>query len=493
MYRAALLAVLLVLAGCQAPTAAPSGPDVTPTATPDDAAAAQSTATSPATETPAPTETQPADPSSDRLGWENGVWHNETLAVNNTDGLNASERALLVNRSIARIEYVRQREFTETVPVSVISRSAYANRSQGNTSEGVRRFDNGKFEALFLIGERNDSITQQDQALSQSVLGYYSPARDEIVVVADSVTPQLDGEGTLAHELVHALQDQQFDLRNHSARTRDAYQGSNGIVEGDASYVQQRYMARCGESWSCLDRPESGSGGGGGGDRHFGLNFLMYFPYSDGPGFVEHRQRIGGWDAVDAAFADRPDGATEVIYPGRYPEWEPADVTLSDRSTGDWERVRPPGRPDYAVVGQSAIASSLAYTATDEYNSTSVVAGRDIINFEPDGGINQSDPYNYDLPATRGWAGGRMYVYENGDRTGYVWRTRWENASEAAEFASTWELLVQHWGGERVGENTWEIAENSPFTDAVRIEQSGATVTVVNAPSQAALDEVHDA
>ena len=489
MYRAALLAALLVLAGCQAPTASPSGPDVTPTATPDDAA----TPTSAPTETPAPTETQLTDPTSDRLGWENGVWYNESLAVNNTDGLNASERALLVNRSMARIEYVREREFTGTVPVSVIRRSGYANRSQGNTSERLQRFDNAKFEALFLIGERNDSITQQDQALSQSVLGYYSPARDEIVVVADSATPQLDGEGTLAHELVHALQDQQFDLENRSARTRDAYQGSNGIVEGDASYVEQRYMARCGESWSCLDRAEGESSGGGGGDSHFGLNFLMYFPYSDGPGFVGHHQRTGGWDAVDAAFEDRPDGATEVIYPERYPEWEPANVTLPDRSTDDWERVRPPGRPDYAVVGQSAIASSLAYSATDDYNSATVVAGRDIVNFEPNGEVNQSDPYNYDLPATRGWAGGRMYVYESGDRTGYVWRTHWENATEAAEFASTWELLVRHWGGEQAGENTWEISEDSPFTDAVRIEQSGATVTVVNAPSRTALDEVHDA
>jgi len=64
------------------------------------------------------------------------------------------------------------------------------------------------------------------------VLGYYSPSRGEIVVVSESETPRLDGEGTLAHELVHALQDQHFDLAADPVRTRDAHQGRNGLVEG---------------------------------------------------------------------------------------------------------------------------------------------------------------------------------------------------------------------------------------------------------------------
>ena len=219
----------------------------------------------------------------------------------------------------------------------------------------------------------------------------------------------------------------------------------------------------------------------------------MFFPYSDGPGFVESRYEAGGWSAVDAAFENRPDGATEVIYPETYPEWEPANAPLPDRSSEDWRRVRPPGRPDYAVVGQSAIAATLAYTATDDYNQSGVVTLRDVLNVQSDGNVDTSDPYNYDLPAARGWAGGKMYVYENDDESGYVWRTRWTSETEAAEFAGAWARVVEHWGGEPTGENTWTIESESPFADAVRIEQSGATVTIVNAPDEAALAEVHDA
>jgi len=493
MLRAVLLATLLVLAGCQAPTASSPGTD-TATGT---APTTNATSTPVDTTTPAASaDAGLADPESDRLGWEDDVWYNESLAVNNTDGLNETEQRLVVARSMARIEHVRQREFTERVPVSVINRSTFRNRSSGNSSAALRQFDNGKFEALFLIGEETGSIEQQESALSQSVLGYYSPARDEIVIVSDSSTPRLDGEGTLAHELVHALQDQLFDLSDRPVQTRDELQGRNGIIEGDAAYVEQRYMANCGENWSCLSEA-GGSGGGGGGDSHFGLNFLMYFPYSDGPGFVADLHERGGWDAVDGAYADRPDGATEVIYPESYPEsypeWEPTNVSLADRSSSAWERVRPPNRPDYAVVGQSAIASSLAYTVLDDYNRASVVSPRDVINYKSNGNVDRDDPYNYDVAAARGWTGGRMHVYENGDQSGYVWRTRWTNESEATEFARTWELLAQHWGGEAVGPNSWAIGEDSPFSDALRIEQSGATVTVVNAPSEEQLDALHDA
>ena len=48
-----------------------------------------------------------------------------------------------------------------------------------------------------------------DTVLSTSVIGFYSPREDRIVVVSDAETPRLD-RATLAHELVHALQHLSF-------------------------------------------------------------------------------------------------------------------------------------------------------------------------------------------------------------------------------------------------------------------------------------------
>jgi hypothetical protein len=485
MLRAVLLAALFVLAGCQVPTAPSSAGTQTDTTSPS----------APSTTSPTPTESgqqtvSPPDPDTDRLGWERGRWANETLSVNNTDGLNESEREAVVARAMARIEVVREREFNETVPISVINRSTYRNRGQRNRSDTFRRFENGKFEAMFLIGEQRDAIATQNAALSRSVLGFYTTRREEIVIVSDSQTPRLDGERILAHELVHALQDQHFDLQRNLPQTRDGYQGRNALVEGDATLVEQRYMARCGAEWSCLAETDARSGQSG--DTHFGLNFLLFFPYSDGPGFVGHLYRTGGWDAVDAAFEDWPDGATEATYPERYPDWEPAQIRLADRSSDDWDRVSPPRRPETAVVGQSAIAASLAYTIHDDYNTSRVASPSSVINFDGPAQVNRSDPYNYDLPAARGWAGGRMAVYENdADELGYVWQTRWDNESEAREFARAWEQVVAHWGGEQVSETVWRI-DDGPFEDAIRIERRGATVTVVSAPNRTQLSEVHD-
>ncbi|MFC6974760.1 Hvo_1808 family surface protein [Halomicroarcula sp. GCM10025709] len=495
MRRLAVLALCVVLAltGCQAPGSTGGHDSLDASAsTGGDAAATPATDTE-STAQPVVAGDAPPDPQTDRLGWENGYWHNESLPVTTEDGLNESERAAVVARSMARVEVVRRLEFDTTVPVGLVSRAEYRNRSGGGSpGPALRRFDNAKFEALLLVGEDRGSIAVQDSTLGESVLGFYSGGRDEIVLVTDSETPTID-ELTLAHELVHALQDQQFGLAS-DARTRDGVQGRNGLIEGDATAVEQAYDARCGEQWDCL--AGGGGGGGGGGDRHFGINFMLYFPYSDGPGLVNDLRDRGGWAAVDDAYDDRPDGAREVIAPSEYPDWEREPVDLADRTTGDWDRVRPStdrDRPDYAVVGPSAIAASLAYTLTDDYNESSAVAPQDVINFEDDGSVDSSDPYNYDLPATDGWAGGRMHVYSDGTETAYVWKTVWDTDRDAREFATAWEGALAHWGGTERAEGTWVLAADSPFADAVAVRVDGRTVTVVNAPTAAELDEVHDA
>jgi hypothetical protein len=493
-FAAALCALALLLAGCQAPAIGGSSAE-TPTeagqSTPDEVVTLE-VRNGTLTETGGAEARVPDDPETDRLGWEGGYWHNESLDIDRSDGLNQSERAAVVNRSMARVEYIRGLEFNESVPVEVISREQYRENSSGEHGPALRAFDNAKFEALFLIGEDEDSIAVQESTLGSSVLGYYSPSEDAIVIVSDSETPTI-AEGTLGHELVHALQDQRFGL-NSTARTRDGVQGRNGLIEGDASTVDDIYGERCGEAWDCLNG--SGGGGGGSGDRHAGISFMLFFPYSDGTTFVSALRDRGGWDAVDGAYADLPDGAREVTHPEDYPEWEPRAVTMPAEPGGEWERVRPSAdrdRPDYATVGPSAIAAAMAYTLSDEYNRSAVVTSRAILNYGEDGNVDSADPYNYDLPATQEGEGGRMHVYTNGTEQGYVWRTVWTDAAAAERFAERWGDVVEHWGGTRTGADTWVIADDSPFTDAVAIHVEGDTVTVVNAPTESQLSELYDA
>ncbi|MFC6726777.1 Hvo_1808 family surface protein, partial [Halobium palmae] len=204
-----------------------------------------------------------ADPDADRLGWEGGYWYNESVAVDESDGLNDSELAAVVNRTMARVELIRGLEFEERVPVEVVLRSEFQrSQSGGTTPASVRRFDNAKFEALFMINESTESIGVQRTNSGVSVGGYYSPSQDRIVVVSDTETPTVDAS-TLAHELVHGLQDQQFDLSKVTSETRRGNNAVDGLVEGDANLVQYAFDRRCGAEWDCLGDGSGTTGASG--------------------------------------------------------------------------------------------------------------------------------------------------------------------------------------------------------------------------------------
>jgi len=508
---AVVVALALVLAGCSTGFQGSPGAETTPEPSGTDAPtdAPEPETPTPASTPPSTTEGPPdssfdfADPPEDRLGWEAGVWYNESLDITPEDGLNSTELNATVARAMARVEVVRQDEFTERVPVTVIDRETYRrNFTEGsNYTDTFRRFDNTKFEALFLIGEDRDALAVQNANRESSVLGFYSPREDEIVVVSESETPTLNTEFTLAHELVHALQDQKFDLTEYRAPTRDAANGQSGVTEGEANFVQSRYEDRCEAEWDCLNVSTDGSGAPG--DLHLGVYFVSLFPYTDGPGFVESRYEQGGWTAVDELYANVPASSEQIIYPDRYGTDEPVEVGLEDTNSGGWERLRPDAprpngvRPDYGTLGQSALSSMFAYTLYDDYNESRVVGPREWLNVDADGEVNSSDPLNYGLPVTEGWDGDRLHVYANPDagpnETAYVWRIVWDDASEAEEFVEGYRALLAHWGGDRVSgsPNHWRI-DSGPFEDSFYIDVEEDTVTVVNAPSEDDLGEVYE-
>ncbi|SDZ97134.1 hypothetical protein SAMN04488065_1488 [Haloplanus vescus] len=459
--RTVLLAVLVVLAGCGGTT----GTDATTTTTEPPTSADTTTPT--ATTTPA----HPAfdDPETDRLGWEHGYWYDEPLAVNATDGLNESERRAVVARTMARVERLRGLEFESRVPVDVVDRETYLARENVTATA----WDEQVWEALLLVGENRSVEGVFESFYGASVQGSYLPSEDRIVVVSESETPTIDRE-TLAHELVHALQDQQFGF-DRGNRTRDARLGYRGLIEGDAGYVEDLYAERCEASWSCLPRPESGPGGSL--DDNMGVYVAAYQPYSDGPAFVHHLRQRGGWEAVNDAYANPPTSSTQVIHPERYPDWSPASVRIQNRSSGDWHRF------DRSPAGTTVGEASLFATVWAN-------GGTDVFHLQRP--TRPYRAYNYTHDVTAGWAGDRLVPYRNETgATGYVLQIEWATEGDAAEFAIAYrDLLRTRRGAERRGENVL-VVPAGPYADAFRVEQSGTTVTIVNAPTVTALDSVH--
>ena len=484
---AIVLVALVLLAGCQSPAA---------TGDTDGTTAVETTeAPSPATTTPSDdgddgTDFDYADPETDVIGWEGGYWHNESLPVTVSDGLNQSERNMVINRSMARVEDIRGIEFEKPVSVDVISRDTYQDEyaGSGDTSSELQTFDNVKFEALFLIGETEDSLAVQESNRGSNVLGFYTPKDDRIVVIAESETPTID-ENTLGHELMHALQFRNFDA-NFSSPTRDTSNANNGLIEGEASFLDNRYEDRCGADWECATPQEAG--GGGGGDLHLGVYIMKYFPYSAGANFVEHVYDDGGWDAVTGVYDDPPATSEQVSQPEKYGADQPTDVSLPDRSTDDWERVTVDGRSPYGEVGVGGLTAMFGYPAYEEDRGAQDYVINPL-NYDENGNLVRSSPFNYATDPVAGWDGEQFWVYENGDQTAYTWQLAWDSEQDAEQFVSTYRQLLQYWGAEQRSDGVWRIPEGeSEFADAFRVTVSGDTVTIVNAPTVSELDDVHD-
>jgi len=487
------LVVLVALAGCSVgysgstptptdettPTPAPE--TATPTPSPNQTATAE-----PATELP--------DPETDVLGWENGYWANETISVDRSDGLSEAERERIVARAMARVEVVREMEFNSTVPVELMSREEYQDSEYsggGDRSAAFTTFDNAKFEALFLVGEDRDSLAVQQSNRGSSVAGFYTPRNDRIVVIYGGETADLPGERTLGHELTHALQDQQFDLTTITASSREQSNAQNGLIEGDASLTEERYMERCGEEWECLSAPQSGSGSGSS-DIHLGIYIMDFFPYDDGPAFVEFYQERGGWDRINQMYDDLPASTEQVAIPEKYavdPD-PPTDVTLRNQNTNGWERVDPPERTPTARLGQSAMTAMFGYTLYADTGNQPVIQPQELLNINSEGNIVQP-PFKYTAPPVRGWDGDRMHIYQKDNETAYVWKSVWDSRQDAQEFADAYADLLAYWGGSQQSGGLYTI-DSGAYADAFRVTVEGDTVTIVNAPTTGDLPDVHE-
>jgi hypothetical protein len=403
------------------------------------------------------------DPLAGTLGEVDGVTHNETLSISASDGFTEAELQRLVKRTMARIEYIRGQEFDRMVDVEVITRAEYQNRRSGSRWEGTAaQWQNQVWEGLFVVGENRNVSAVFDETFGAAVQGYYLISQDQIVVVSDSETPTISRR-TLVHELVHALQDQQFGLDDRPA-TRDGQMARNGFVEGEASLVPRLYLDRCGVEWSCIQPPDQG---GSGGSIDPGLFSVVIYPYNQGPMFVETIREQGGWDAVDDVHDSLPESTEQVIHPDSYPGEEPLDVRVPDRSSAEWSRLD--HDPVGERLGEAAIFAML----------------------ESNGIVDSESPQQYRNPASAGWGGDRLVPYRHEDgEFGYVWNLTWDSPEDAGEFHETYLALLDSKGGVERGENRYVVGDDA-FGDAFRVVLDGRTVRVVNGPTLDSLDDIH--
>ena len=162
---------------------------------------------------------------------------------------------------------------------------------------------------------------------TEQAAGFYDPRR-KTMFIADWVEPDMQ-RLVLAHELTHALQDQNFDLEKFLKAVRpddDASSARQAMVEGHATaamiqqliapmkledmpsleplmtqVIRQQY-----EEFPAFNRAP------------FFFRLQALFPYIEGMGFMQRGLQAGGWKRLNSLFNDPPNTTKEIFEPQAY-------------------------------------------------------------------------------------------------------------------------------------------------------------------------------
>lgn len=163
--------------------------------------------------------------------------------------------------------------------------------------------------------------------LEEQLAGFYSP-EDETMSLAGDLDEDM-ADATLLHELIHALQDQHFDLKPQSKYQpgqSDRSFSRSALAEGDATSAMADFMMG-GENQG-VPSVEA--------ERTIMLAMQtampdfappilqrsLIAPYVTGLRFVNARRRAGGWGAVDAAWRNPPVTSEQILHDDKYASHE---------------------------------------------------------------------------------------------------------------------------------------------------------------------------
>jgi hypothetical protein len=187
-------------------------------------------------------------------------------------------------------------------------------------------------EAEFLIGlglapSSFDYAAAIVALMSSQLAGFYEPATKTMYL--DVSLGTVEREATLAHELVHALQDQHYhleDLIRYRPDQSDVQSAAHALAEGDAtSAMFDQMLAPRGMKATDLSEQLIGvqvraaaSFTSVSAEVPDILKRSLVSPYVDGIEFVHFLRRRGGWAAVDNAWKSPPVSTEQLLHPEKF-------------------------------------------------------------------------------------------------------------------------------------------------------------------------------
>lgn len=235
-----------------------------------------------------------------------------------------------VARMLKKVASARKLAAKREVPGVVLDRPGLLARVKAHVDREVPKeaivAEGAAMKLLGLIPTDFDYEKETYALLEAQLAGYYEPEDRSMYMAADLDND--NAKATLAHELVHALQDQHWDLGARSKYKQgqgDLSSSTSALAEGDATSAMFDVML-AGTGRTALDLPEdvfteqiieSVSQGPSGRAPH-AMRAALVAPYVYGTLFVHALRRRGGWELVNRAWERPPTSSEQILHPEKW-------------------------------------------------------------------------------------------------------------------------------------------------------------------------------
>lgn len=291
-------------------------------------------------------------------------------------------------------------------------------------------------------------------------------------LTAQEAVPDIDlenypNEPHIAHELTHALQHDTVDVRYRTDPTMDARSAGRSVVEGTATYVENRYRGSCagGDYDPCVLRGSTLD------PAELPLWILpRRMPYVNGTLFAYEAMERGGWERLWAEHESPPQTAAAVMFPAEYFDGgiEQRPVAVPDDASEKWTHFQE------TRLGVNSLYLKFAALGVVSPDDSDAVVADDVTD-----AVGLERVYRSDL--LRGWEGDTLAAYTDVDnRVAYRWRTAWAGESDARDIAAVVGDAYDDRGEPR--DDGWRLDD-----DFVTLSRDGATVTFAGGPDRDAV------
>jgi hypothetical protein len=353
------------------------------------------------------------------------------------------------------IEDIRGLKFRTPVPMEVKSPEELrqyleAELARQYTPEQVRGLQR-VYERLGLLAPGVDLGEALVKLYTAQIAGFYDPAAGTLFLVPSGLPPvgwtvsmmqfamqrDLVNEMLLAHELTHALQDQNFGTLKAAddPSNDDRSLAIHAVVEGDATLAGFAYLFGGLPENSVLDLVDRLGAVPAELEKTLPdtppvLRDSLVFQYSAGAKFVALAYLRGGWTAVNALLQYPPTSTEQVLWPDKYFGQRKAPTLVHIGGLDDYRKAN-----DWKLIEENTMGALTVRILIEAF----------------------LDPERA-LQVASGWDGDRFIAYEKGDALHIIWMSAWDGDAGAHEFfAAEREILARkfpessaHAEGERI-------------------------------------------